>query len=274
MANLHDYRSRPHWSYSSLNQLLNICSLQWFFQRVERLPQPFTPLSLAFGSAFHRVMEYIAMSRQEGGIPSEPDTRDLFGEVWKRQVEEDGNIAFGDKADAASCAGQGMDLCAAYLAQVDPEEEVVSVSEAFAVPIAGNDKPLVGELDLVVRHSGDTTVVDWKTSGRRWPKDQAEKSQQATAYLYAYHQLHPDEDPGFRFDVAVKNKTPVIEQHTTGRDADDFKRLEALVTKAEQIVKHELYYPADGSMYCGGCPFREPCRAWHRHQATSISTAA
>ena len=274
MTTLHDYRQRPHWSYSSLNQLLNICSLQWFFQRIEQLPQPFTPLSLAFGSAYHRVMECVALSRQDGSIPSEPDTRDLFSEVWKRQVAEDGNIAFGEKADAESCAGQGMDMCAEYLKQIDPDEEVVAVNEVFAVPVGSSELPIVGELDLVVRHTDQTTVVDWKTSGRRWPKDQAGKSPQATTYLYAYGQLHPDEQPDFRFDVAVKNKTPVIEQHTTHRDLDDFQRLEALVAKAEQIVKHELFYPADGGMYCGGCPFQEPCRAWHRDQTRIISTAA
>ena len=48
--NLNTYRDRPHWSYSSLNQLLNLCSLQWFFDKVERLPRPFTPISLAMGS--------------------------------------------------------------------------------------------------------------------------------------------------------------------------------------------------------------------------------
>ena len=274
MANLQDYRDRPHWSYSSLNQLLNICSLQWFFQRVERLPEAFTPLSLAFGSAYHRVMEYIALSRQDGSAPTESDTRDLFNEVWKRQVAEDGNIAFGEKADAKSCAEQGRDLCVAYLAQIDPEEQVVGVSEVFSVPVGSSELPLVGELDLVVRHAGETTVVDWKTSGRRWPRDLADKSSQATAYLYAYGQLHPDEDPGFRFDVAVKNKTPVIERHTTRRDLDDFLRLEALVAKAEQIVKHQLFYPADGGMYCGGCPFQAACRTWHQSAGPDVRSAA
>ena len=274
MTTLQNYRQRPHWSYSSLNQLLNICSLQWFFQRIEQLPQPFTPLSLAFGSAFHRVMEYIALSRQDGSMPTESDTRDLFNEVWKRQVAEDGNIAFGDKADAKSCADQGMDMCAAYLAQVDSDEQVVGVSEVFAVPVGSSELPLVGELDCVTARLEEITVIDWKTSGRRWPKDQADKSPQATAYLYAYGQLHPDEDPGFRFDVAVKNKTPVIERHATRRSADDFQRLEALVAKAEQIVKHELYYPADGGMYCGGCPFQAACRMWHQSAGLAVRTAA
>ena len=163
MPSLHELRQRKHWSYSSLNQLLNICSLQWFFQRVERLPSAFTPLSLAFGSAYHRVMEFVALNRQDGSMPSESDTRDLFREVWKRQVEEDGDIAFGDKADPESCAKQGMDMCAAYLEQIDPEEQVVGVSEVFAVPVGNSELPLVGELDCVTARLEEVTVIDgWK----------------------------------------------------------------------------------------------------------------
>lgn len=56
MATLNDYRSREHWSFSSLNQFLNICSLQFAFDRIYRLEKTFTPISLSFGSAFHRAM--------------------------------------------------------------------------------------------------------------------------------------------------------------------------------------------------------------------------
>ena len=59
--------NRPHWSFSSLNQILNICSLQYFYQRVERLKPAFTPLPLSFGSAMHRTLEYINRCRMEEG---------------------------------------------------------------------------------------------------------------------------------------------------------------------------------------------------------------
>lgn len=106
--------------------------------------------------------------------------------------------------------------------------------------------------------------MDWKTSARRWPKDQADRSLQPTVYLYAHRQLHPAEAPEFRFDVAVKNKTPIVERNVTRRNADDFQRLECLVENAERMIRHELFYPSDQSFACNGCPFREPCRAWHR----------
>jgi hypothetical protein len=75
---LSSYRDRPHWSFSSLNQILNFCSLQWMFEKIERLPRPFTPIGIAMGSAYHRVMENIALHRMEQKLPTEKDTRDLF----------------------------------------------------------------------------------------------------------------------------------------------------------------------------------------------------
>ena len=34
MGTLREYRARPHWSYSALNQFFNICSLQYAFDRI------------------------------------------------------------------------------------------------------------------------------------------------------------------------------------------------------------------------------------------------
>jgi len=47
MPTLEDYRDREHWSFSALNQFVNICSLQYAFDRVYRLPKEFTPVSLS-----------------------------------------------------------------------------------------------------------------------------------------------------------------------------------------------------------------------------------
>lgn len=150
----------------------------------------------------------------------------------------------------------------------------ISMNETFAVPVGDSDRPLVGEIDCVVASHDSRFLVDWKTSGRRWPKDQADRSLQPTVYLYAHRKLHPAEAPWFRFDVAVKNKTPLVERNLTVRTVDDFQRLECLVSKAERVIEQGLFYPSDQSFMCGGCPFREPCRAWHRRQARTLSLAA
>jgi Holliday junction resolvase-like predicted endonuclease len=161
---------------------------------------------------------------------------------------------------------------------IDPEEEVVAVNKAFAVPVitssgAVSEKPLIGEIDLIVRKDGQTTLVDFKTAARRWPKEQSVKSLQPTTYCYAYQNLTGESVP-FRFDVLVKNKTPVHEQHVTERNQDDYDRLAVLVQRMEQMIEAEHVLPNEQSYYCAGCPFQEPCKAWHRNQARTISVAA
>jgi Holliday junction resolvase-like predicted endonuclease len=279
MATLNDYRDRAHWSYSALNQFTNICSLQFAFDRIYRMEKTFTPVSLSFGSAFHRAMEWIHLLRKEGKSPQECEVRDLFRDIWSRQVQEDTKIRFDEEISEATCSAQGADLVAAYLNQADPEEQVLAVNEVFAVPLidaAGNvlEKPLVGEIDCTVRKGGITTLVDWKTSARRWPKGQADKSLQPTAYLYAYRELYGQEVP-MRFDVVVKNKTPVVEQHVTTRTVDQFHRMVELVKLAEKMIAAEHFLPSEQGFYCAGCPHQEACRAWHRGAArVSVRMAA
>jgi len=279
MATLDDYRDREHWSFSAINQFLNICSLQYAFDRIYRLPKTFTPISLSFGSAFHRAMEWMALTRKDGQQPKEPEARDMFRDLWARQVQADRQIRFDEEITEDTCSQQGADLVAAYLKAADPEEQIISVNEAFAVPLIdarGNvlEKPLVGELDCRVRKNTTVVIVDWKTSARRWPKDQAQKSLQPTVYLYAERQLH-NEDVAVRFDVVVKNKAPVVEQHLTRRTQDQFNRMIELVKQVEHMIAAEHWLPNEQGFYCGGCPHQQACRTWHRQAArVSVRMAA
>ncbi len=279
MGTLSDYRERPHWSYSSLNQFFNICSLQYAFDKIYRLPKAFTPLPLSFGSAFHRVMEWAAHTRMDGQVPRAEDAADLFQNLWGRQVLEDTDIKYEEGEDRESCANMGRDMCACIVNGTDPDEQVVSVSESFCVPLTCADggtleTPLIGEIDTVVEKGGKKSLVDWKTSGRRWPKDKASKDWQPTAFIHGYrlkHGLVPD----FRFDVVVKNKTPVLEQHVTTRTPDDFVRLAEYARLAESMIMAEHFAPSEQGFYCGNCPHQDACKTWHRDRArTTVRMAA
>lgn len=107
------------------------------------------------------------------------------------------------------------------------------------------------------------TIVDWKTSARRWAKDQAERNLQPTAYLYAWRQL-TGTNPAMRFDVVVKNKTPVVEKYETTRTADRFQRMVELAKRVEKMIAAEHWLPNETGMYCSGCAYQEACKAWHR----------
>ena len=271
MSTLADYRDRPHWSYSALNQFFNICSLQFAFQRILKLPAAFTPVSLGFGSAYHRVMEHVALLRMEGRTPTPADASDLFQSAFERQIEDEPDLKFDDGADAESCARLGRDMCACYVEGIDPEEQVVAISEALAVPMTDAtgftlETPLIGEIDCVVAKDGKKSLVDWKTSGSRWPKAKASRDWQPTAMLLGYGVQH-GETPDFRFDVVGKNKKPVFEQHITTRGPDDFCRLATLARLAESMIAAEHFAPNEQSFYCAGCPYQTACQAWHRETA-------
>ena len=78
-----------------------------------------------------------------------------------------------------------------------------------------------------------------------------------------------------RFDVVVKNKTPVVEQHVTMRTQDQFDRMVELVKQAEKMIAAEHFLPSEQGFYCSGCPHQEACRAWHRSTArVSVRMAA
>lgn len=275
MATLNDYRDRPHWSFSALNQFVNICSLQYAFQRVMKLPPAFTSPTLSFGTAFHRVCEWINLTRKDGSLPGKAEASDLFGTLWERQIKEDALIKFEDQTpDEMNRQGRNMIGC--LVDRLDPEEQVLTVNEAFCVPLIDArgeslETPMIGEIDTVVVKADRKTIVDWKTSGVRWPKQKPHLDLQPTAFLYGYEHLH-GELPDFRFDVVVKNKTPVMEQHTTTRTRDKFDRMVHLVKQVDRMIQAEMWLPSEQSFYCGGCGYREACKSWHCRRTRTIST--
>jgi len=267
MATLNDYRDREHWSFSAINQFLNICALQFALQRIYKITPQFTPVSLSFGSAFHRAMEWIHLMKKDGGQPQELEARNIFQDLWSRQVQEDQDIRFDDEITQDTCSQQGADLVGAFLKSCDPEEQVMAVNEAFAVPLIdqqGNvlEKPLVGEIDCRVQKGEIMSLVDWKTSAKRWSRNQADKSLQPTVYLYGYWKLYAQTIP-MRFDVLVKNKTPVYEQHGTTRTVDQFHRMVELIKMVDAMIAAEHFLPSEQGFYCAGCQYGDACRAWH-----------
>ena len=272
--NLSDLKSRPHWSYSSLNQLLNICSLQYYFQRIAKIVAAFASINLLLGSSYHRTLEQIYLARKNGTLFSRDSALSFFTTSWRLAVTGQ-EVRYG-KMTADEIEDQGRKLVACCIDNLPADEEVLSISEPFVVPVTFRGEfmelPLVGEFDLTVRKNALPTVVDWKTSGTRWSLGQADKSLQATIYTYAYNQkfgINPD----VRFDVTVKNKTPVFESHPTVRTPDSWDRMALLVSKAEQIVKHQLYYPAETSFYCNDCPFSGACKQWHQQMPAKALAA-
>ncbi|MDX9981124.1 MAG: PD-(D/E)XK nuclease family protein [Lentisphaeria bacterium] len=274
-ASLAELRRAPHWSNSQINALANFCSLAWAFRYVHRLEPEFVPVSLVFGTAFHSALSYHAARRLQGKACTIGECADLLETLLADGCKSDSPpVRMGEGESVGGLVDQGIGMLRILLGSADPEEEVEAVGLPFSVPLFDAngvrlDKPLIGEFDLVVRRGGIRTIVDWKTSARRWPEGKAESDLQATCYLWAERQTgHPDSR--FRFEVVTKTKSPVCERHPATRDMDDFVRLGELVRVLERVVANECFHPQEGGWECNGCPYTTACTSWHRERARTF----
>ncbi len=268
---MEELRRGPHWSYSSLNLLLNICPLQFAYRYVYGQEPAFTPVHLVFGQAFHQACFY-ALRKADTTLPDLLDGFSGFLASGCRASEPAVRFDDGESFDSLNTLGRKM--LEAWLPSLPPGERVVAVAVPFSARLRDADgtpleRPLVGEFDLIVEGEGGRSIVDIKTSARRWPESRPRLDLQATCYLYAA-QEHPEEHiTGFRFDVVTRAKAPAVERHPAVRDPDCFTRLAEMLRVAERIVGQELFLPSDQSFACGDCPYGLACQAWHRGRARS-----
>jgi Holliday junction resolvase-like predicted endonuclease len=273
MSTLDHYRDQPHWSYSSINGLLNICALQWAMRKIYAEPAAFTPVNLAFGKAFHRAATYWSSRRMSGETVHDADVLRAFAEHWRVEQEmAEPPIRWDSDDQPGLLLDKGQQMLAALIAATPATDRVVGVAVPFSVTLydaQGQTLPkvLIGEIDLVVETPTGTVLVDWKTAASRWPVEKAHRDLQPTVYLYAWHRMHPGRPASFRYDVVTKAKTPVVEHHHTLRSTDDYHRLAELVRGIDRMVDHGLYLPRPESFACGGCQYADACTQWHRAAA-------
>jgi len=273
---LAEVRRKPHWSYSSINTFLNICSLQWAFRYVYKEEPLFVPSVLVLGRAFHAVCTLVCVQRLKGESPQIENALDCFSDLVAQECrtsEPELRFAEGESGDTMSELGRRM--LSAFIPELEDRDSIAAVAQAFSVPLVdadGNElsKPLVGEFDLVIELDGHPVVVDWKTSARRWPESKVRLDLQPTCYLYAHGRSADTEDAAtFRFDIVTKTKTAVVERYCTTRDANHFQRLVETVRVMDEMARAEHFLPNDQSWACRGCPYALACESWHRERSRS-----
>ena len=247
----------PHWSYTSLNTYLQ-CPMKYAFRYIELAPVERIGACFPFGRAFHAALSMRALKGVQFTVA---DAQENFAEVFKTEVEAAGNaLTYKPDESFDSCIGKAEDMLAVAFDNWQDDYTVKSVAEPFSVTIPGVERPLIGEFDLVVEEGGkDLCIVDWKTSGSRWPTGKADFEHQATAYCYAYRAKY-QHNPLFRYDVFTKTKQPQVGSWYTVRTEDELSRFEDLCRQVERCVDAGAFYRNESQMNCADCPYRDRCR--------------
>src|SRR3569623_815179 len=244
-----DYMNhRPHWSYSQLSQYLR-CPLQYFFERVAKLPKPFVSSSLVLGGSVHEALAAYHRGIESGAATTEEKIRQQFIDAWKKR-ESEVAIHFGKGETAGRLIEQGAALLEAYLAE-PPPERIMAVEQEFIVPLQNSrgeflEKPLLAIVELECIDDDHLTVVEIKSSQRRYGVGHADHSLQSIAYRHAI-QTRYDFPVAVRYTVLIKTKPPAVQHLEAATSEKDSARLGDLVQTVELAIKAGVNYPNEST---------------------------
>lgn len=254
---------RPHWSYSAISQYLR-CPLQYYFERVLKIPRTGINSGMLLGSSVHSALAAYHRGLQKNKeVKWQQIQQELF-ETWLFREKEQ-PVDYKPKETRDSLLELGVALLKLYLEE-PPPTEVVTVEQRLLVPLHNSEgqyleTPLLAFADLVTREDGTLKIIEFKTSGRAYGKSEVEMSQQATCYVNGVFEKF-GEWPMVEYIVLVKTKTPKLQRLKTARNEDDLGRLGDLVENIERAVANKIFYPVETPMNCSTCSYRQQCREW------------
>ncbi len=255
-----------HISYSQVNTYL-ICPLRYRYQYIDREEWPFIPAALILGSAIHATIERFYIDHSSGKKTSITDLKDVFDTRLYRDCGKV-EMKFKTGKDPIELQQQGHAMLDCFMKNVTPSD-VLGVEEKFPLDVADKETgetlgvPLVGKVDLIERiDDGNIVFVDYKTASSRYNEDSVQRNLQLTAYSLWARETYSDknEPVHLRFDVLLKNKTPLYLKYETQRTYQDAQRFTRMLLMISDAIRQELFYPNPG-WQCVDCPFKVNCIA-------------
>ena len=257
------FAERRHWSFSAINQYLR-CPLQYYFERVLKLPQPTVSSGLVLGSAVHAALADYHSNLQRGTPTTIDKLQRVLLEYWTTR-ESERPIQYKAGENRVVQLAVGIGLLETYFRE-PPPEGIIGVEQRLLVPLVNSsgdflETPLAAVVDLLTRDDGRLKVREFKTSSRAYGGMEVETSLQATSYVNAVWQTC-GEWADVEYNVLIKTKTPKLQRLTTTRSESDLGRLGDIVENVERAVDEQIFFPIESPLNCSTCPFRQPCLQW------------
>lgn len=255
---------RPHWSYSSISQYLK-CPLQYYFERIVRLPKKSSSDAQVLGSSLHASLAHYHRQLQAHEPIPEDQVREVFLATWESHAQRTEIVHTGSRS-AEDTLSLGVTLIEAYLEELPPTN-ILAVEKPVLAPITNSrgdvlEKPLLVVPDLVTRPSPETLkITELKTSGRSYSASEVATSLQPTCYASALYEL-TGEEPIVEMTVLVKTKVPRVQKISAIRTAADFERLGDIIEVVSRAIEAEVFYPQESPLNCSSCPFYRECQSW------------
>jgi putative RecB family exonuclease len=236
------------------------CPLQYRFRYIDKIPPPWRPAALAFGSSVHAAVEWFHRERLAGRSPEPEAVAKMFDADWFAQNLEP--VVFSEKESKETLAEKGRELVRLYAEQVDGTLPRL-IEDRFEIdlvdPETGEifDVRLRGVIDLVEE---DGTLVELKTAARTFDVGSLERHIQLSTYALV-RLLATGTIPPLRIDALLKTKASRLERLPATRTVEDLAWTARLILSVAQAIRSGCFFP-NPSWRCGECEFLAHCQKW------------
>jgi hypothetical protein len=200
-------RDAPHVSVSAI-KAYTMCPQKHAHRYIFHTESSHRGVALVLGSAVHESIEvYYQTIAESGDVPALEMLTDTYSDSWNHDLESGLPVR---SKDLDADKEMGLSLVRTFHEQIPRPSRVVAVEQAFAFPLVDPDsgrtlnRLLVGAIDAVVIDENDREVlVELKTAGRRWSRDQLDYDPQVSVYKMAVRELGIADDPVLRYDFLL-----------------------------------------------------------------------
>ena len=244
-----------HLSPSSIDMYTR-CPRQFAYRYLMGLKIP-PAVAQLFGNAYHHTLEENFTSKIHNGVDLPMGAAQaIFSDQWDRNVK-DVNWLY-EKEDRGVLKDTGVRLVTNYISNVAPYRNPLYIEHEFEIDLDGI--PLIGRIDFV---GNDNSILEHKTSSRKWAQVRADGTIQATGYALAMSRIFGSIPNTITYDIAVKDSIGTIQTLETHRSDIDIR----LFTEQAQIillaVEHEvLPRTSEENWWCSEkfCGYYPNCR--------------
>ncbi len=257
------------YSHSRLRCFEN-CPKQFHFRYVLKIPQETEGIEAFVGKRVHEVLERLYVFVGRGMLPSLPQVRRRFEELWDAEYDPDRVRVVREGTPPAFYRELGAQCLETYYRAHYPfdADETLAVEERVVFDLAPDTAPGVyrmqGIIDRVSRAADGTIEIhDYKT-GRYVPSQKTldEDRQLALYQIGVGHRYGPDRPVRLVWHYVARGAL----RHST-RTPEQLAALRTQTAKVIDRIREEECYPAKKNPLCDWCEYRSLCPAWNDQTA-------
>ncbi len=241
-------------------QTFLFCPLKYRFQYIGKVPPPWRPAALAFGSSIHAAAEWFHRERFAGRTPDPEAVVRMSEADWFAANLEP--VVIPERESKESLAEKGCELIRLYVNGTNGDRPILA-EDRFEIdlvdPETGEvlDLRLRGVIDLI---DADGTLVELKTAARTSDPGSLERHLQLSTYALVRF-LVTGAIPPLRIDALLKTKIPRLERLPTTRTVEDLAWTARLIESVGRAIAAGCFFPSP-SWKCTECEYFAHCQAW------------